>query len=133
MTGLVLERFSMRVPRDVFFAVVGCVLFSSLDALFTLMILSDPLAYEANPMMSGLVEGDARHFVVSKLALTSLSLILLVLVVDRHAFGFVPVKTIIFVVFAVYWLLMAYHSFVLSGGFDWVVRTFFVYGWNYPH
>lgn len=62
---------------------VTLVVLCATDALLTLLLIQHG-AYEANPLMVALVGGDALHFVLVKLILTTLCLMLLLLYSRRR-------------------------------------------------
>lgn len=62
---------------------VTLVVLCATDALLTLLLIQHG-AYEANPFMEALVGGDALHFVLLKLILTTLCLVLLLLYSQRR-------------------------------------------------
>jgi uncharacterized protein DUF5658 len=62
---------------------VTLIVLCAADALLTLLLVQHG-AYEANPFMEALVGGDALHFVLLKLILTTLCLVLLLLYSRRR-------------------------------------------------
>jgi Domain of unknown function (DUF5658) len=78
------------------------------DALITLALLSHG-AHEANPLMDGIVHGDARRFVGFKFGLTATGVVLLILLARVRAFGRLPVATLLYGVLAGYLCLVSYE------------------------
>ncbi len=84
------------------------VLLSSFDAALTLTLLQRG-AYEINPFMAPLVGGSAGLFTAIKVALTAGGVVLLTVLARLRAFGRIPVGALLYLVLAVYGLLVIYE------------------------
>ena len=78
------------------------------DALLTLMLISAG-AREANPLMALFVYGDARRFVLTKLALTGGGVLLLVACARFRVFRLLRADTIVHGLLFAYLLLITYE------------------------
>lgn len=82
------------------------------DALLTLELLQRG-AYEANPIMEPLVQGDGLLFAMVKIGLTSGGIIVLILLARARIFGRVPVAYILYGLLLAYGVLVGYEFFLL--------------------
>lgn len=87
---------------------LGIILLCGLDAAFTLNLLSIG-AVELNSIMAILIEKDVQTFVNIKIALTSLSVILLVIHKDFRLFRSITVGHASNLIFASYIVLIIYE------------------------
>lgn len=78
------------------------------DAALTLWLLAHG-AVEANPVMALVVGGDARRFVLVKLALTAGGVICLVVLARVRLFRRLPASMLVHATFAGYLLLVGYE------------------------
>ena len=78
------------------------------DALITLTLLGHG-AYEANPLMDTIVQGDWRSFMAYKFGLTATGVVLLILLARVRAFGRLPVSMLLYGVLAAYVCLVSYE------------------------
>lgn len=83
-------------------------LLSFTDAIFTLSLLKHG-AQEANPFMEPLVTGNGRWFAFWKVGLTTAGVLVLVLLSRHRLVGRVRVGALLYVVLALYALLVAYE------------------------
>ena len=108
--------FDWHEPRVLFLS-LGVLLLSCTDALFTLNLLNAGAA-EANAIMASMLAIGVDSFVVSKIILTSLSLLVLVVVARRNFIGSLTVEHILQVFFAGYLLLIGYEIYMFWFVFD---------------
>jgi hypothetical protein len=98
-------QLSARVPMSV--AAAAVVVLNLADAVFTLLYVHTGLAREGNPMMASALGGGSVIFMITKLALVSLGVLLLVRLWPRRA-----AAAGMFAAVTVYATLFVYH---LSG------------------
>ncbi|TVP54087.1 MAG: hypothetical protein EA351_13860 [Gemmatimonadales bacterium] len=89
--------------------VVAILLFSTLDGVFTLLLIETGEVHEWNPMLAPLIDRDVQLFANVKSALTTGGIFILVMFVDRSLFRRIPVRSVIELIFVAYSLLMVYH------------------------
>lgn len=102
--------FDWHEPRILYLA-LGVLLLSCTDALFTLNLINIG-ASEANIFMASMLAGGVDQFVSSKIWITSLSVVLLVVVVRRRLFGPVNVEHLLQFCCALYLLVIAYEVYL---------------------
>lgn len=95
------------------YVVVAILLLSATDAVLTLQLLQMG-AHEANVFMLGLVHGDLTTFAATKMALTGLGVIYLVIRNEALLFGRVQVRYVLHFVLACYIVLIAYELTLLT-------------------
>ena len=83
------------------------------DALLTLTLLNLG-AQEINPFMKPLVTGSGPAFAIWKMGLTSGGVIMLTILARLRAFGVVPIGALLYVVLALYVVLVAYELWLLE-------------------
>lgn len=91
------------------FLALSILLFSTLDAIFTLALIETGYVEEWNPILALLIERDPQLFASAKAIVTHGGVFILVAFVHRRLFGRIPVRRILEVVFGVYVLVMVYH------------------------
>lgn len=96
-----------------FGVVIGIFLFSCVDALFTLMLLSLG-AEEVNPLMAALIEHDVQTFVGTKLVITGVGLVFLVIHTSFWIGGAIRVSQALHALLASYVTLFFYQIAMLS-------------------
>ncbi len=101
-----------RGPR-LFFLVVGILLLSALDAIFTLILIDTGHVREWNPFLAVLLERDVQLFANVKTALTSAGVFVLAAFVDRSLFHRIRVGRILEFILVGYCLLVLYHLSLL--------------------
>ena len=101
------EGITDRYGKRLVATVLAILLFSGLDATFTLVLLSHGLVQEWNPFMRVLIEYDVQTFANVKTALTASALILLVPCHSSVVWGRIAVRRIID------WLAIGYAGLVL--------------------
>jgi hypothetical protein len=69
-----------------FLTALAILLLSTLDAIFTLVLMDAGVVTEANPFMAALIETDVELFARTKTALTAGGVVVLVALVDRPLF-----------------------------------------------
>lgn len=89
--------------------VMAILLFSTLDAIFTLALMETGYVREWNPLMAALIARDVQLFATVKSVITHGGVFLLVAFVHRSLFNRIPVKRILEVVFGAYLLIILYH------------------------
>ena len=99
-------------PRLVFTGIAVMVM-SSLDAVFTLMLL-DRGAYEANYFMALLMESSDELFVAVKMAVTAFGTLLLLMHSHFQIMGIISGKRLLQAAVTVYGLLMGYQLILLA-------------------
>ena len=92
---------------------LGILLLSCADAFLTLTLMSLG-AHEANPLMRPLVMGSGAGFVAWKLGLTGAGVLALVIVARLRAFGGLPVGLLLYVILALYGVLVAYELWLVG-------------------
>lgn len=98
-----------RLNARLLLLILAILLFSTLDAIFTLLLLDTGSVEEWNTIMAGLIERDVRLFAGVKTTLTGAGVVLLAALVDRSVFRLVRVERIIEGVFVIYLALLIYH------------------------
>ncbi len=93
--------------------VVTILLFSTLDGIFTLLLIETGQVHEWNPVLAPLIDRDVQLFANVKSALTTGGVFVLVMFVDRSLFRRIPVRRVIELIFVAYTLLMVYHLSLL--------------------
>lgn len=91
-----------------FFLGVGIMLMSVADAFLTLQLLAKG-AFEANPVMRGLIDWNTAGFVSLKLLMTGLALMTLIYASRFRLFGRFRVGVIITLFFCMYSTLICYE------------------------
>jgi hypothetical protein len=106
-----LQELGRREHRDeaLFLLVVAILLFSTLDGIFTLLLLETGRVYEWNPVLAPLIKADVQLFANFKSAVTKAGIFVLVIFVDRSLFQRIPVRSILEMIFVVYCFLILYH------------------------
>lgn len=98
-----------------FLAATGIFLFSCLDALFTLMLLSMG-AVEVNPFMAALIDAGVEPFVYAKLLITGAGIIFLVVHSTFLIGGAVRVSHVLHALLFSYTALVLYQIGLLAHG-----------------
>ncbi len=78
------------------------------DAFLTLWLMAGGFV-EANPLMAPLVAGDARHFAVTKLALTGGGVLVLVALAQFQVFRVIRAGALVHTILAAYVVLIGYE------------------------
>ncbi len=102
--------FDWHEPRVLFLA-LGVLLLSCTDALFTLNLINIG-ASEANVFMASMLAGGVDLFVTSKIWITSLSVVVLVVAARRRFLGPINVEHLLQFFFALYVLLIGYELYL---------------------
>ena len=97
-----------------FFLGTGIMLLSSLDAFFTLKLLSDG-AVEVNPIMAALLGHSTTVFAVTKMTLTGFGIMALVFLARSRLFNRVRTGIFLTVFFSIYCCLVCYEFLLLIG------------------
>jgi len=87
---------------------------SCTDALLTLILVERGIATEANPLMAPLVGNSALAFALVKVGLTAAGVVLLTQLARIRAFGRIPAGMFLYLVLAIYGILIAYELHLLS-------------------
>lgn len=99
------ERYDARMLT----LVLGILLLSVLDAIFTLLLIDTGMVEEWNPVLAPLVENDPLLFAHAKMAVTGGGLIVLAMLANWRLFGRIQVYSALYWIFSIYVLLLAYH------------------------
>jgi hypothetical protein len=102
-----------RYDGGLFAVAVGILLFCCLDALFTLILLGMG-AEEVNLFMAALLEEGVPTFVYTKLALTGIGLVFLVVHAAFQLAGAVRVRHILYSILGSYMTLFVYQVGMLT-------------------
>lgn len=106
-----LNRSLTRTRGDdaLFLLALSILLFSTMDAIFTLLLLETGMVREWNPFLARLIDTDIQLFANVKSLVTHGGVFLLVLLVDRRLFTRIPVRRILEGIFVAYCLVILYH------------------------
>lgn len=88
------------------------VMLSCADAFLTLLLVEHG-AYEANPFMAPLVVGSTLTFAGVKIGLTAAGVVALTQLARLRTFGNIPVGVLLYMVLAVYGVLIGYEFALL--------------------
>lgn len=110
------ERDAPEGRRDeaLLLLVLAILLLSTLDAIFTLVLIDTGRVTEWNPLLATLIERDVQLFANVKSAMTKAGVFVLVVFVDRTVFRTIPVRKILNAIFVVYCLVILYHLSLLG-------------------
>jgi hypothetical protein len=92
---------------------IGIMLLSVADAFLTVTLISTG-AYEANPFMAPLIDGNATVFASLKVGMTAASVLVMVAVARYRFMRFVRVQVILYSVLALYFTLIGYELWLLQ-------------------
>jgi hypothetical protein len=95
--------------ETVFLLALSILLFSTLDGIFTVLLIETGHVYEWNPVMAVLLDRDLRLFAAVKSIMTNGGVFLLVAFLHRRILGRIPVRRILELVFGAYLLIIVYH------------------------
>ena len=101
------DRYESKYLVLVIFILILCVL----DALLTLKLLQYG-GEELNPFMAVLIEKDALLFLISKISITAINLIILLVHKNFHVFGSFKLRYVIYSIFFLYFLLILYEIYL---------------------
>ena len=91
------------------------VLGSCTDALLTLILVERGIATEANPLMAALLGSHSSYaFALVKVVLTAGGVVLLTQLARIRAFGWIPVGVFLYLVLAIYGVLLTYELHLLE-------------------
>lgn len=105
---------SRRLEPSVALMVVGIVVMSALDAVFTLILMSTGQVHEWNPLMAVLIEHDVQLFAAVKTLVTTGGVVALAMFVDRSVFRAFRVRRVLEFFFVAYSVLMFYHLSLMA-------------------
>lgn len=108
--------FDWHEPRILYLA-LGILLLSCTDALFTLNLLQAG-ASEANAVMASMLEKGVESFVVAKIAITSVSLIIIVAAARFKFLGSLSGEQLLQAFCAMYFLVICYELYLFIYVFD---------------
>lgn len=111
--------FDWHKPRVLYLA-LGVLLLSCADALFTLNLINIG-ASEGNALMASMLAGGVDRFVASKIWLTSLSVVILVVAARRRLFGSFNVEHLLQIFCAGYLLLICYEIYLFAFVFEFEI------------
>lgn len=92
---------------------IGIMLLSVADAFLTVTLIASG-AYEANPFMAPLIDGNATVFAALKVGMTAASVLVMVAVARYRFMRFVRVQVILYSVLALYVTLIGYELWMLQ-------------------
>jgi len=106
-----LTRSLTRTRGDdaLFLLALSILLFSTMDAIFTLLLVQTGMVHEWNPLLARLIEADPQLFANVKSLVTHAGVFLLVLLVDRRLFRRIAVRRILEGIFLAYCFIILYH------------------------
>ena len=93
---------------------VTLVAFNNLDALFTLMLISNHNGIEVNPIMKLVIDQGWIHFLLFKSIAIAIGVVTLVACRDIKVFGFITGKQLLAIVTVWYAMLMVYEYNLIS-------------------
>ena len=108
-------------PRVLYMA-LAILLMSCIDALLTLNILTAG-GREVNGLMDWLIGNDVSWFLGVKIGVTGLGVSMLVVAVNRHLLGLVPVIRILHACCIGYALLISWELYLLAGLFPGLISS----------
>lgn|GEM_PF-1785532 len=113
------ETWALRVVRrrlepSVVLMVVGIVVMSGLDAIFTLTLMGTGQVHEWNPVMAMLIERDVQLFAALKTLVTTGGVVALAMFVDHSVFQAFRVRRVLEFFFVAYSILMVYHLSLMA-------------------
>jgi len=111
--------FDWHRPRVLYLA-LGVLLLSCTDALFTLNLINIG-ASEGNALMASMLAGGVDRFVTSKIWITSLSVVILVVAARRRLFGVFNVEHLLQFFCAGYFLLICYEVYLFAFVFEFEI------------
>lgn len=95
--------------RELMYPAVGTVLLSAMDAVLTLIAIGNGQATEANAVMATLMENGSASFAGWKLFGTVVGVVLLISMANMRVLAGLRTKTILYVLFGGYALLVTYQ------------------------
>lgn len=98
-----------HLDEALFLLALSILLLSTLDAIFTLVLMETGRVHEWNPFLAPLIDADLQLFANVKSALTGGGVFLLVVFVDRSLLGRIPVRKVLEAIFVAYCLVITYH------------------------
>lgn len=113
VTGRGGSAYVDRYADHLMFCVIGVMLLSVCDAVFTLKIL-DSGGEELNWFMLILIEDSVDKFIAVKMALTALALVMLVIHQNVKFFGGMRVRHLHYLILTGYSLLIGYELYLLE-------------------
>lgn len=93
-------------PAGLIALALGIFLLSCLDAAFTLLLIHNGVATEANPLMEALMRYDIQIFVNLKLVITGGGLLFLVTLADAQLLRSIRVRNVMHALFALYGVIV---------------------------
>jgi hypothetical protein len=94
---------------------LSILLLNVVDAFLTLLLLQDGGVAEVNPIMAGLIYRSVAAFAALKMALTSVSLILMVILARHRFMRLLRVEWVLYGVLIAYVSLIGYEVWMLKG------------------
>lgn len=101
------------------------------DALMTLTLMKHG-AHEVNPLMAPLVVGSGHGFAYWKLGLTITGVVVLVVLARSRLFGLVPAGVLLYLILAMYIVLVTYEWQLLTEGASGFVSYWLSIPLHYP-
>jgi Domain of unknown function (DUF5658) len=100
--------------RSLFVLALGIFVLSCMDATLTLSLIARGLAYEANPLMSVLMDSDPQLFINLKIVFTGAGLLFLVALADARVLRFLRVRNIMHALLIIYSAVVGYQLLHLT-------------------
>jgi hypothetical protein len=94
---------------------IGILLLNAADAFLTLLLLQGGGAAEVNPLMAVLIYRSVAAFAALKIAATSVSIILMVILARYRFMRLLRVEWVLYGVLVAYLSLIAYEVWMLKG------------------
>ncbi len=108
------KRFFDRYEAKFLFVSLSIFVLCGADALLTLSLIDAGIAIEANPIMRWLMEEDIQLFWFGKLAITTLSLFILLTLKNFYFIRRIKVGYLLYGTLAIYAILIKYELWLFS-------------------
>jgi len=108
------KRFFDRYEAKFLFVSLSIFVLCGADALFTLSLIDAGIAVEANPIMRWLMEEGIHLFWIGKLAITALSVFILLALKNFHFMRRIKVSYLLYGTLAMYAVLIKYELWLFG-------------------
>jgi len=108
------KRFFDRHEPRFLFVSLSILLLCGVDALFTLSLIDVGIATEANPIMRWVMEECIHFFWISKLGITVLSLLILLMLKNFYFMSRIKVSHLLYGTLAMYAILIKYELWLFG-------------------
>jgi hypothetical protein len=99
----------IRKDARLLLVILAILLFSTLDAIFTVLLIETGHVTEGNPLMAVLIERDVRLFARTKTFVTAGGLLLLVVLLERYMVARPRMAQLLDYLLLAYLALIGYH------------------------